>query len=131
MRTRFTAICVLTALAATVLAAQPTVTSLSPARNTNDAATTTNFDAGFSANMATPGSNDIRAWSNLRGKLAGAISGGGTAMKSSSIRATGFMRSGGTSQSSVSPTTTPPTCLRPNGTLTRMPGRTSIPSGTK
>ena len=79
MVSRFSTLCLLVAISATALVAQPTVTSLSPTRNDTNATLNSNLDATFSNAMATPGSNDIRVFSNLRGKLAGSVSGGGSA----------------------------------------------------
>lgn len=79
MVSRFSTLCLLAAISATALVAQPTVTSLSPTRNDTNATLNSNLDATFSNAMATPGSNDIRVFSNLRGNLAGSVSGGGSA----------------------------------------------------
>ncbi|MCB9935969.1 MAG: VCBS repeat-containing protein [Planctomycetes bacterium] len=62
-----------------VLGAQPTVSSLSPARHDLDAAPNADISAGFSAAMAAPSAGSFRVRSNLRGWLTGAFSGGGTA----------------------------------------------------
>src|SRR5690606_3809061 len=66
------------ALTAATAAAQPTVTSLSPAPNHAGAATNSDLTAGFSSAMANPSAGDIRVHSNLRGWLTGSLSGGGT-----------------------------------------------------
>ena len=78
MHSRIHCLIALIALTGATLAAQPTVTSVNPARNANSAASTTNITAGFSSAMAAPGSSDFRVRSNLRGWLGGNLSGGGT-----------------------------------------------------
>lgn len=76
MIARTTCMLVLIALS-TALAAQ-SVTSVTPPRNDIDAQQTTNITAGFSTAMNTPGANEFRVRSNLRGWLGGNFSGGGT-----------------------------------------------------
>ncbi|MBZ0136378.1 MAG: FG-GAP-like repeat-containing protein [Planctomycetes bacterium] len=73
------ATCLMTIIAlSAALAAQPSVTSTTPARHANDVADNSNVSAGFSTNMSPPGSSSFRVHSNLRGWLAGAFSGGTT-----------------------------------------------------
>lgn len=76
MIARTTCMLVLIALS-TALAAQ-SVTSVTPTRNDIDAQQNANVTAGFSIAMNTPGANNFRVRSNLRGWLGGSFSGGGT-----------------------------------------------------
>ncbi|MCZ7607477.1 MAG: hypothetical protein M5U25_15700 [Planctomycetota bacterium] len=78
MITRIPCLMALMALTAAALAAQPAVTSLTPARHDLDAALNTDLTAGFSTAMAAPGANTFKVRSNLRGWLSGSLSGGGT-----------------------------------------------------
>ncbi|MCB9893461.1 MAG: VCBS repeat-containing protein [Planctomycetes bacterium] len=78
MFSRIHCLIALITLTAATMAAQPTVTSVSPTRHDTDAALSGNLTAGFSAAMAAPGSGDFRVRSNLRGWLTGSLSGGGT-----------------------------------------------------
>ncbi|MCG3182215.1 MAG: hypothetical protein ICCCNLDF_00276 [Planctomycetes bacterium] len=78
MITRIPCLMALLALTAAALAAQPAVTSLTPARHDLDAALSTDLTAGFSTAMAAPGANTFKVRSNLRGWLSGSLSGGGT-----------------------------------------------------
>lgn len=78
MITRIPCLMALMALTAAALAAQPAVTSLTPARHDLDAALNTDLTAGFSTAMAAPGANTFKVRSNLRGWLSGSLSGGGS-----------------------------------------------------
>ncbi|MCA8915098.1 MAG: VCBS repeat-containing protein [Planctomycetes bacterium] len=78
MFSRIHCLIALITLTAATVAAQPTVTSVTPARHDTDATNSSNLTAGFSTAMAAPGADDFRVRSNLRGWLTGSLSGGGT-----------------------------------------------------